>query len=37
VADILFLENYMRNLLVKRNDVIKEIAEGEDWREVLRD
>jgi ligand-binding SRPBCC domain-containing protein len=37
VADILFLENYMRNLLIKRNQVIKEIAEGEDWREVLKD
>jgi ligand-binding SRPBCC domain-containing protein len=37
IADKLFLENYMRNLLIKRNDVIKEIAEGEDWREILRD
>jgi ligand-binding SRPBCC domain-containing protein len=37
VADKLFLENYMRNLLIKRNQVIKEIAEGEDWREVLKD
>jgi ligand-binding SRPBCC domain-containing protein len=36
-ADKLFLENYMRNLLIKRNQVIKEIAEGEDWREVLKD
>jgi ligand-binding SRPBCC domain-containing protein len=37
IVDKLFLENYMRNLLIKRNDVIKEIAEGEDWREILRD
>jgi ligand-binding SRPBCC domain-containing protein len=37
IADKLFLENYMRQLLIKRNHVIKEIAKGEDWREVLKD
>jgi ligand-binding SRPBCC domain-containing protein len=28
MADLLFLEKYMRNLLQKRNDVIKEEAEA---------
>jgi ligand-binding SRPBCC domain-containing protein len=36
LAESLFLEKYMRDLLVKRNDVIKSIAESDQWREVLQ-
>lgn len=35
LADWLILERYMRNLLLKRNLVIKEFAESERWKEVL--
>ncbi len=35
IADKLFLENYMRNLLKKRNNVIKEFAETDKWKELL--
>ncbi|NAS12229.1 SRPBCC family protein [Poritiphilus flavus] len=35
LADRLFLKNYMKGLLVKRNDTIKEFAESERWKEVL--
>ena len=35
LADTLFLEQYMTNLLSDRNRVIKEFAESEKWREVL--
>lgn len=31
----LILEKYMRNLLIKRNAVIKEIAEGNAWKAIL--
>jgi len=30
IADYLFLERYMRNLLVKRNLMIKQVAESEE-------
>jgi ligand-binding SRPBCC domain-containing protein len=30
----LFLENYMRKLLTERNDVIKRVAESEEWRKL---
>ena len=36
LADTLFLEQYMTNLLYERNRAIKEYAESEKWREVLR-
>ena len=36
LAESLFLEKYMRDLLVKRNKVIKTIAESDQWREVLQ-
>jgi ligand-binding SRPBCC domain-containing protein len=36
LAESLFLEKYMRDLLVKRNNVIKTIAESDQWREVLQ-
>lgn len=35
IADALFLESYMRNLLTERNLVIKKIAESENWRKFL--
>ena len=35
IADALFLEKYMRNLLTERNLLIKRIAESEDWRRFL--
>jgi ligand-binding SRPBCC domain-containing protein len=35
LADRLFLEKYMTKLLVVRNQVIKEYAESEDWKDVL--
>ena len=35
IADILFLKNYMKRLLEKRNEVIKEFAESGKWKEVL--
>ncbi len=35
IADLLFLEKYMTRFLQKRNEVIKEFAESERWKEVL--
>ncbi len=35
IADFLFLENYMTEFLIERNELIKEIAESEKWREYL--
>jgi ligand-binding SRPBCC domain-containing protein len=35
IADWLFLENYMKNMLEERNRVIKEIAEGDDWQKFI--
>lgn len=35
VADWIFLESYMRNLLASRNRLIKKVAETEDWRKYL--
>ena len=35
IADRLFLEKYMKVLLEKRNDIIKEFAESEKWKKVL--
>jgi len=34
-ADALFLEKYMREMLAERNQIIKTIAESEDWRKFL--
>ncbi len=33
IADFLFLARYMRNLLVKRNSMIKQVAEGDLTKE----
>lgn len=35
IANLLFLKKYMTKLLITRNDVIKEFAESEKWKEVL--
>lgn len=35
VADFLFLENYMKNLLINRNEMIKRIAESDEWKKFL--
>ncbi|AHM62814.1 hypothetical protein D770_22845 [Flammeovirgaceae bacterium 311] len=34
LADKIFLMNYMKNLLVKRNCVIKEFSESEKWKDL---
>ncbi len=35
IMNALFLKAYMEELLVERNKVIKEYAEGDDWRELF--
>ena len=35
LADFLILENYMKNLLTVRNELIKRVAESEDWRKFI--
>lgn len=35
IADFLVLKNYMKNLLLERNLLIKRTAESEDWRKFL--
>ena len=35
LADKLFLEKYMKELLVERNRVVKEFTESEKWKELL--
>ena len=35
IADFFVLENYMTGRLKKRNEVIKQAAESEDWRRFL--
>ncbi len=35
LADVLFLENYMTQFLIKRNEVIKEFSESDKWKEIL--
>ncbi len=37
LADSLFLESYMRNLLEERNQIIKEFAETDKWKFVLEE
>jgi ligand-binding SRPBCC domain-containing protein len=36
LADSIFLKKYMTRLLAGRNKIIKEIAEGEDWRKFIK-
>ena len=35
VADKLFLKSYMTDLLTKRNQIVKEFAETDQWKKVL--
>ncbi len=35
IADALFLEKYMRQMLTERSQIIKTIAESDDWRKFL--
>ncbi len=35
IADTLFLKQYMKRLLEKRNETIKAFAESEQWKQVL--
>ena len=35
LADILFLESYMRSFLIKRNRVIKDTAESDVWSQYI--
>lgn len=37
IADQLFLKSYMTELLTKRNRIVKEFAESERWKEILKD
>ena len=36
IADYLFLKKYMTRLLKKRNMIIKDFAESDKWKEVLK-
>lgn len=36
IADVLFLKKYMRRFLLQRNQVIKEFAETDKWKGVLK-
>lgn len=35
IADFLFLENYMRDLLIARNELIKKVAESDEWQKII--
>lgn len=35
-VDFLFLKNYMKGFLIQRNDTIKEFAESERWKEIIK-
>jgi ligand-binding SRPBCC domain-containing protein len=35
IADFLFLENYMKDLLILRNETLRKIAESDDWKRFL--
>ena len=37
IIDLLFLKNYMTNLLIKRNETIKEFAENGNYTKVLKE
>ncbi|PTY02416.1 cell division protein [Verrucomicrobia bacterium LW23] len=34
-VDALLLKNYMRNFLARRNEIIREVAEGEEWKKYV--
>jgi len=35
LAECLFLKRYLRNLLLERNKTIKQIAESDDWKQLV--
>ncbi|MCP9770014.1 cell division protein [Lacihabitans sp. LS3-19] len=35
IADSLFLKNYLRKFLIERNEIIKEYAESQKWKDIL--
>lgn len=35
MADAVFLKNYIRRLLLQRNDIIKQYAESDSWKKIL--
>jgi ligand-binding SRPBCC domain-containing protein len=35
IADALFVEVHLREMLTERNDLIKRVAESDDWRKFL--
>lgn len=35
IADAVFLENYMRQLLTSRNELIKAVAESDNWKKYF--
>ena len=37
IADVLFLERYMRSFILERNRVLKATAESDTWTQFLRD
>lgn len=37
IADFLFLKKYMTNFLLERNKVIKEYAETQKWKSILKE
>ena len=34
-VNAVILKKYMRNLLIKRNETIREFAESDKWREII--
>lgn len=37
LAERLYLDGYMRRLLIERGEILKRVAEGEEWRRYLPD
>ncbi len=37
MADRLFLTSYMRRFLIRRNEVLKQLAESAEWRDYLQE
>jgi len=35
IVDILFLKSYLKRFLEKRNEIIKQFAESDQWKELL--
>ncbi len=35
IANLLFLKNYMKTFLVNKNLVLKNVAEGNEWKKIL--